>query len=83
MIISIIEMNKGSFHILISLLFIFKKKNISTINEGLKNITGMIKNFVGNIGNKIKNFLFFGKTKKVEKTNSQVKNIEDNEKEII
>ena len=45
MIISIIEMNKGSFHILISLLFIFKKKNISTINEGLKNITGMIKNF--------------------------------------
>ena len=35
------------------------------------------------IGNKIKNFSFFGKKKKVEKTNSLVKNIEDNEKEII
>ena len=64
MIISIIEMNKGSFHILIILQFLFKKINISTINEGLKNITRMIKNFVGTLVIKLKTFYFLEKQKR-------------------
>ena len=77
---SIIEMNKGSFHILISLEFLLKK---IYSKEGLKSLTNKIKNLVGDLCEKFKDFSFFGKNKKVKKTIPLVKDIEDCEKEII
>ena len=79
---SIIEMNKGSFHVLITLQFLLKKIHTST-KEEIKNITKKCKIFASKILNKIKDFAFFGKKKKVKQSNALVKNIEDCEKEII
>ena len=79
---SIIEMNKGSFHVLISLQFLLNKVYIKG-KETVKNLSTNIKNIISNIGNKIKGALLFGKKKKVKKCDMYVKNIEDCEKEII
>jgi len=79
---SIIEMNRGSFHVLITLQFLLNKLHISA-KEEIKNLSEKCRNFVGKIFHKIKDFAFFGKKKKVQMINPIVKNIEDCEKEII
>ena len=79
---SIIEMNRGSFHVLITLQFLLNKLHISA-KEEIKNLNEKCRNFVGKIFHKIKDFAFFGKKKKVQMANPIVKNIEDCEKEII
>ena len=79
---SIIEMNRGSFHVLITLQFLLNKLHISA-KEEIKNLNEKCRNFVGKIFHKIKDFAFFGKKKKVQMINPIVKNIEDCEKEII
>ena len=75
---TIIEMNKGSFHIIITLQFVLKKMKNATA-QVINNITKRCKNFIG----KIKDFAFFGNKKKVKNSNSLIKNIEDCEKDII
>ena len=80
---SIIEINKGSLDVLITLQFLFKKMYIKT-KEEIKNITQNSKNFIMKFFNKIKDFAFFGyRKKKPEFVAEYVKNIEDSGKEII
>ena len=80
---SIIEINKGSLHVLITLQFLFKKMYVKTKGE-IKNLTQKCKSFIGNIFKKMKDFAFFGyKAKKPAYICDYVKNIEDSEREII
>ena len=83
---SIIEINKGSTHFLISLQFIFKKIEDKT-KKGVKNLLQNISNTVSNFTKKIKNFSFgfFGKNnKKVpDEVKDYVKDIKDCDDNII
>lgn len=80
---SIIEINKGSLHVLITLQFLFKKMFVKTKGE-IKNLSKKCKSFIGNIFKKMKDFAFFGYKKKMPTyICDYVKNIEDSEKEII
>ena len=79
---SIIEMNKGSFHVLISLQFLLNKVYIKG-KEAVKNLSTNIEKILSKIGDKIKGALFIGKKMEVKKCDIYVKNIEDCEKEII
>ncbi len=84
---SIIEINKGSTHFLISLQFIFKKISDKT-KKGVKYLLKNIKNKVTEYTKKIKdyNFSIFGKkgeTKKPKEVKEFVKDIKDSQKEII
>ena len=83
---SIIEINKGSLHFLITLQFIFKKyfSKLDTAKTLSKKIINIVKQFA----EKAKNydFCFFGKkgeTKKANTVKEFVKDIETSEKEII
>ena len=83
---SVIEINKGSIHFLISLQFIFKK--LFNKLEKIKDFTKKIKNKVSQFISKIKNFdfCFFGikgKKKKACAVHDFIKDIESSEKEII
>ena len=83
---SVIEINKGSTHFLISLQFIFQKFFDKKIN--LKDFFKKTKNKISEYVDKIKkhNFCFFGKKgneNKVKAVNEFVKDIESSEKEII
>ena len=80
---SIIEINKGSLHVLITLQFLLKKMCVKTKGE-IKNLTQKCKKFVSGILKKMKDFAFFGyKEKKPAYICDYVKNIEDSGKEII
>ena len=83
---SIIEINKGSTHFLLSLQFIFKK--LLNKSDKINELSKKIKNKVSQYIEKIKNyeFGFFGKKGKKIKANSVnrfVKDIDESEKEII
>jgi hypothetical protein len=53
---SIIEMNRGSFHVLITLQFLLNKLHISA-KEEIKNLNEKCRNFVGKILHKIKDII--------------------------
>jgi len=83
---SIIEINKGSTHFLISLQFIFKKISEKS-KKGVKNLLKNVKSKVYDYSQKIKNhnFCMFGKRNKQtpDSTKEFVKDIKDSEHEII
>ena len=83
---SVIEINKGSTHFLISLQFIFKKVFDKKID--LEDFFKRTKNKVSEYVDKIKkfDFCFFGKKgnkNKVTAVNEFIKDMDDSEKEII
>ena len=76
---SIIEINKGSFHAVISVQFIFNQ-----FFNFIDNTKNFIKKTVNKLAEKIKNFFFFGKKKKkATSVNEFVKDIDASSKEII
>jgi hypothetical protein len=83
---SIIEINKGSTHFLISLQFIFKKISENS-KKGIKNLLKNVKSKVKDYATKIKNnnFCIFGKNKEKapDTVKEFVKDIKDSEQEII
>ena len=84
---SIIEINKGSTHFLISLQFIFKKVKVFDERINLKEFFKRTKNKVSEYVDKIKEFDFYKKKKKgnnkINAVNEFIKDINDSEKEII